>query len=67
MLLLFCLTLYTEVSQTFVVIKCKTICRYYVHSKGFILVIGFKKIPIVKVAAKYAEIGRAGKLEAGFQ
>ena len=44
----------------------------YVH-KSFILVIGFKKIlnififSIIKMAAKYAEICRVGKLEAGFQ
>ena len=39
----FCLALYTqEVNlQTFVMIQCKTICRNYLCTKSFILVIGF--------------------------
>ena len=37
----FCLTLYTEEvnSQTFVMIKCKTICRKYLCTNNFILVV----------------------------
>ena len=41
--------------------------------KSFILFRGFKKMkyfqlfPILKIAVNYSEIGRVGKLEAGFQ
>ena len=55
-------------------IKCKTICRNFVYTKLFILFIGYKNNPkyfhffsIVKMATRYAEIGRVGKREAGFQ
>ena len=70
----FCLTLYTEVNlQTFVMIKCKTICRYYLYTKSFILVIGFLKnqifsvFPIVKTKPNHAEICKVGNLEPDFQ
>ena len=39
----FCLALYTEEMylQTFVMIQCKTICRNYLCTKSFILIIVF--------------------------
>ena len=51
---------------------CKTICRNYVYTKSFNLLIGFKNLNIfifttVKMAAKYAEIARVGKLQADFK
>ena len=64
----FCMVLHTEEVnlQTFDMIL-------WFYTKSFILVIGFKKIWIfsffqtVKMTANYAEIGRVGKPEAGFQ
>ena len=72
----FCLALYTEVNlQTFVMIQCKIICRNYLCTKSFILVIGFSKnqifsfFPIVKMYVNYTEICwvHVGNLEADFQ
>ena len=53
-------------------IKGKTICRNYLHTKSFILVIGLKNqifslFLIVKMNANYAETFRVGNLEADFQ
>ena len=51
----------------------QNICRNYLCTKSFILVIVFLKIkyfllfPIVKMIANYAEILRVGNLEADFQ
>ena len=41
----------------------------YIYTKSFILFIGFKNLNIfshINMAAKYAEIGRLGKVELGF-
>ena len=54
--------------------ECKTICRNYLCTKKFILVIVvfflnqiFSLFPIVKMNSNYAEICRVGNLEADFQ
>ena len=52
--------------------KYKTICPNYVHTKTFIPVTFFFKKMVFsffsysKIAAKYAEMGRVGKLKAEF-
>ena len=69
-----CLALSEEVNmQTFVMISRITICRNYLYTKSFILVIAFFLIKyfhfflIVKMNANYAEMCRLGNLEADFQ
>ena len=65
------MALYTEVNwQTFVMINGKpfvvtTSKKFY--SKMIVLKTRYFHFPIVKMAANYPEIGRVGKLEAGFQ
>ena len=43
----------------------KNICHKYIWRRCLILVTGFKKF--VKTAAKYANIDKVGRLDAGFQ
>ena len=71
----FCVALYSKKlnKQVFIIIQCKTICRYYLrmHNKFYSIqrFYLFSKtfiFPIVKMAAKYAKVDRIGSLDAGF-
>ena len=66
------MALYSEMNlKTFVMIQCKTLSRNYLCTNIFVFYSWFKKIeyiyfPIVKMVANHADIGKVGKMGAGF-